>query len=181
MNEEMLSVLMDGEISPFETRRVLSQLKTDPEGLATWERYNAARAVLQSSFPSVPTAGFADKVMDGLKDDAALRANSGVKPWLAYAAAAAVAGVALFGLWQTSLVKSSAPIPTVAAVEPENAAPPIGQSEPQIQQVAAINEAAETAPDEIARLNSYLVNHSEHSAPSMMPYVRLVGFSTPRQ
>jgi hypothetical protein len=30
-------------------------------------------------------------------------------------------------------------------------------------------------------LNSFLVNHSEHSAPGTMPYVRLVGFSAARQ
>ena len=185
MNEEMLSTLMDGEISPLETRRLLNQLRTDPQGLATWERYNAARAVLHTGFPSMPAKGFAERVMEEIKNDAEIRTATGVKPWLAYAAAAAVTGVALFGLWQTSIVDT--PSSGIVAAEPRDivavpqvaSAVPVDRSESRggsVEQVAVLNE---TTSNDIARLNSYLVNHSEHASPSMIP-VRLVGFSAAR-
>ena len=44
---EALSALMDSELSEFELRRLLARVSEDPELLATWERYNLARAVFQ--------------------------------------------------------------------------------------------------------------------------------------
>jgi negative regulator of sigma E activity len=44
---EALSALMDGELSEFELRRLLARISYEPELLATWERYNLARAVYQ--------------------------------------------------------------------------------------------------------------------------------------
>src|SRR5690606_6009711 len=45
--EEALSSLMDGELEEFELRRLLARISDRPDLLATWERYNLARAVFQ--------------------------------------------------------------------------------------------------------------------------------------
>ncbi|HLT63817.1 MAG TPA: sigma-E factor negative regulatory protein [Pseudohongiella sp.] len=45
--EEALSALMDGELEEFELRRLLARISDRPDLLATWERYNLARAVFQ--------------------------------------------------------------------------------------------------------------------------------------
>ena len=45
--EEALSALMDGELEEFELRRLLARISERPDLLATWERYNLARAVFQ--------------------------------------------------------------------------------------------------------------------------------------
>lgn len=47
-DEEALSALMDGELSEFELRRLLSRVDTSPELRMTWERYNLARAAFDA-------------------------------------------------------------------------------------------------------------------------------------
>jgi len=46
-DQEALSALMDGELSEFELRRLLTRISQVPELLETWERYNLARAVFE--------------------------------------------------------------------------------------------------------------------------------------
>lgn len=58
--EEALSALMDGELEEFELRRLLARISERPDLLATWERYNLARAVFQPEplkFESLRTRG----------------------------------------------------------------------------------------------------------------------------
>ena len=47
-DEEALSALMDGELSEFELRKLLSRVAASPELRMTWERYNLARAAFNA-------------------------------------------------------------------------------------------------------------------------------------
>jgi len=178
MNEELLSALMDGEVSPMETRRILSYLGGDVEARTRLDRYHAARAALHDSFPAIPVRGFADRVMSSLAMEPVLRRRLlyGKSNWIAYAAAAAIGGVAVFGWWQDQ-TRLGVVAPLASAASPAGTAP--------ADDVANSDDSKTSEPemsaDDRALLNSYLVNHSEHSAPGTMPYVTLVGFSAARQ
>ena len=178
MNEELLSALMDGEISALETRRVLSYIGGDVEARTRLDRYHAARAALHDSFPAMAVRGFADRVMSCLDHEPVPRRSvlSGKSTWIAYAAAAAISGVAVFGWWQDN-ARLAGRAPTASVQGPAGTE--------TADDVASTNGSTagetEMSADDRALLNSYLVNHSEHSAAGTMPYIRLVGFSAARQ
>jgi len=174
MDKELLSALMDGEASLFETRRVLNHLSADTEARQRLGRYHAVRAILHDGFPEIPVKNFAERVMSGLNEEPVprLRFLSG-KAWMAYAAAAAISGIALFGWWQEGTDPTVASLANVVDGA-ESVDKVANASDP------ALNET-EMSLEDRTLLNSFLVNHSEHSAPGTMPYVRLVGFSAARQ
>ncbi len=103
--KESLSVLMDGESSELEARRLIQQV--DDETAGTWARYCAARSVMHGE--SISHAGFdlSVRVSDALQREPALACEfaspraelfRGVWKSLASAAVAAtVTGVVIFG------------------------------------------------------------------------------------
>lgn len=69
-DQEALSALMDGELSEFEIRRLLTKIGESPALLATWERYNLARAVFEPepldlhSFAESTRSGTSNRLLD---------------------------------------------------------------------------------------------------------------------
>lgn len=69
-DQEALSALMDGELSEFEIRRLLIKVSECPTLLATWERYNLARAVFEpepldlQSFADSTRSGTSNRLLD---------------------------------------------------------------------------------------------------------------------
>lgn len=171
MKEELLSALMDGESSPLESRQAMNSLRDDTSLRSQFERYQAVRAVLQGTYPTALTKGFADRVMAEVESTPLQTPAQSGKTWIQYALAASLSGIAMFGWWQYRSQGTDAIVATT-----ENSAP--SQSLADQDVVPAANAPTfELSPEDGALLNSYLVNHSEHSAPSTLPYVQLVGFS----
>ncbi|HDK02551.1 MAG TPA: hypothetical protein ENG84_01690 [Gammaproteobacteria bacterium] len=184
MNEhihEQLSAFMDGELESEPARFLVSSLLQDAGVRARWERYHLIREALDRGLPRNVDAGFADRVYEALSRESGRRGRDGrdgrhgrrrfalpavvTRPLAGLAVAAAVATVAVLGFQYSgspSLHSTSAPIASTA---------PTGSAD---YEPAAVQSA------DAARLNAYLVNHSEYARGAgmggMLSYVRIVGY-----
>lgn len=169
---EALSALMDGELSEFELRRLLARVSEEPELLATWERYNLARAVFQPEPLGMQTSALShglsltDRVMAVIEAEPAFDDihKSPAKPvWVSQVAKVAVAAsVALAVFVGMQGVLDSPEVPMIANQDDRSAAP------------AATNNGMQLAVDADAqqRLNEYIRSVSIPSRPesSGTPY-----------
>lgn len=110
--DEMLSALFDGQTSEFETRRVLSEL-SDAE-VQTLRRYQLMRDACQKNVTAFHrkldvTAAVAAAIAEEAapKPVVAAAKTTRVKPFVAFAAAASVAFVAVLGVQQWRLTESA--------------------------------------------------------------------------
>lgn len=179
--KEQLSALIDDELRREESAFLLRRLDRSPDAVRQIGRYCLAREVFHRGVPTAPSWDLADRVSQALEDEAAhrrsawLRARRALKPVAGVAVAASVASVSLL-VWNGS----------------EPGVPSAGQLAEQTAPLAATPVAATAATADITgrgwerldpevqqRLNSYLVNHSEHSSSgrigSVFSYVRIAG------
>lgn len=130
-DQEALSALMDGELSEFEIRRLLTKISDSPELFATWERYNLARAVFEPEpldlhcFAESIRAGTSNQLLDRIMlaveqeplpgqkpNDLNTSGKSLIKSWhrdLARLAIAASVALAVFVGMQSLMTSSSSP------------------------------------------------------------------------
>jgi negative regulator of sigma E activity len=167
---EKLSALMDDELSEFETRRVLDELRDDPQQRATWERYHLARAALRNELDMVASPDLAERVAGRLADVPA-ESHRPLRAAGSLAVAASVAALAILGVQWLNRTETG-PVAPVASLE-----------KPSLAKVATASAARERpAQTETERtLNAYLVEHNEFATAGMsgmLPYVRVVGHDT---
>lgn len=169
---EQLSAFMDGELESEPARFLVRSLSQDAGVRARWERYHLIREALHRGLPRGVDAGFADRVYGALSREPGRRGRrrfalpaAVTRPLAGLAVAAVVATVAVLGFqysWSPSLHPTSAPIASTA---------PAGTAD---YESAAVQSA------DAARLNAYLVNHSEYARGAgmggMLSYVRIVGY-----
>lgn len=185
MNEK-ISALVDAELDELDERRVLGALKDDPALRCTWERYHLIRAAMRQQLNILAPSDMAERVQARLETEQQVEAAPALRFWpLAggFAAAAAVAVVAVFGL-QTlrgpEAPQTGIPAATVAVQDVTPAAAPVATVavEGGAPAVANTVSAAVPAPARDERLNAYLVGHNEFMPTSgmgnMLPYVRVV-------
>jgi sigma-E factor negative regulatory protein RseA len=166
---EMLSGLVDNELSEFEERRVLKALAEEPALRAAWERYHVIRATLRNELDVPAGAALAERVSTALAAEpaaAGARWRPAVRTVGGLAVAASVAALTIVGI-QTY----RAPPPGAAVVAAKTAAP----SERGVRSTRwNTNEPARER-----MLNAYLVEHQEASSGGVggaLPYVRIVGY-----
>ena len=122
MNEESLSVLLDGECSPSELDRLLRQMDQDPALRERFSRLCLGQELRRGGRPQPLRADFADRVLAALPQRPELamvapRTPARWRPFLALAAAAGVGGVAVLALKPGPAVDPvTAPAPVVAQV-----------------------------------------------------------------
>lgn len=177
--DESLSSFMDGELA--EHTAILDKLKNCNETKACWLRYHMIRDTLRDSRPVTLSADFSGRVMRALESEPVI-INSRFaryrysfrrhmfKPAAGLAIAASVAAITVFTM-QTFYMQDTQTDFSVAA----NSAPPAYPATAVSSEVPS--RVADKSQDE--DLNSYLLEHMEHSAAGvqgMMPYVRLAGF-----
>lgn len=180
---ESLSGFMDGEL--HENKAILDKLKNCNETKARWLRYHVIRDTLRDSRPFNLSADFSNRVMQALANEpvmvnpgfagyrASLRRHL-FKPAAGLAIAASVAAITVFTM-QTFYMQDSQEGFNIAS-NPAAPAYPVANvstNESPISPVAATDRQHDDD------LNSYLLEHMEHSAAGvqgMMPYVRLAGF-----
>ena len=201
MNEsdtnEQVSAFMDGESRGSESRRVVDELYRDPERRRTWARYHLIGDALRRT-GSVPGA---DRIADGVKRQISDERVVAIKPrfrpgiWAplpGLALAASVAAVAILGIraLDGGSDLGSTPSSELASQEPDAMQPTRPSTGSRAQQVAtaaaqrffssAAHRPWSDAPNDAgARINTYLVNHSEHGGHGLrgvLPYVRVVGY-----
>lgn len=177
---ESLSSFMDGELA--EHTAILDRLKNCNETKACWLRYHMIRDALRDSHPVNLSADFSSRVMRALESEpvvinprfARYRASfrrQMFKPAAGIAIAASVAAITVFTM-QSFYMSDSRTDFNLAANSADTSYPVA-----VVSSEAAISPVADKPQDD--DLNSYLLEHMEHSAvgvQGMMPYVRLTGF-----
>jgi negative regulator of sigma E activity len=182
MNEKkaLLSAFVDEEVSELEVRRVCKELLSDEHELTRWSHYYLIRDALRGNLPAVIDLRFADAVMARIKQEPALT-NAVLRTWrerllqpaagLGLAASIAGAAVLSFQAFTGGTSPTSSTVAQVAQV-------PVSARQVKVE-TASASDSTERAllqnPQIAARLNSYLVNHSEYApTQGMMPYARVV-------
>jgi sigma-E factor negative regulatory protein RseA len=175
--DENLSSFMDGELDDHRT--VLDKLKNCAETKACWLRYHLIRDTIRDSRAINLSADFSGRVMRALDRDpviinprfsgSSLRRRL-FRPVAGLAIAASVAAVTVFTMRAFymseagfELASGTAPAAGVSSFKVAGGAPRVAAADRQNEE----------------ELNSYLLEHMEHSAAGvqgMMPYVRLAGF-----
>lgn len=172
-DEELLSALMDGELSAGEQARVLVRLQADPALRRRWARFHAVRAALTTGAAPM-SLDFAERVGRArLREPIAPppgRERAGLRSWLRPAAGLAIAAsVALVAFGSLTLLRESGPDAPVTVAE-NDATQGLSGSDTSVSagvSPVAINTDVELSEDEQARLYQqmllYLGSHSVFS------------------
>jgi negative regulator of sigma E activity len=163
---ESLSSFMDGELD--EHAGVLDNLKNCNETKACWLRYHMIRDTLRDSRrPANLSADFSSRIMRALETEPVIMNRAAsfrrhmFKPAAGLAIAASVAAITVFSMRTFYMTDTQSDFNVAANSATEG----------------AVSRVADRPQDD--DLNSYLLEHMEHSAAGvqgMMPYVRLAGF-----
>ena len=167
MNEdrkERISALVDDEIS----LRDVADITTDSEAKDLFARYALISDAIRGDAPS----GLGDSLLERVRSDLAAepialapkQRKEGWKPVTGLALAASVATVAILGLRAIE----TPPQPDLVA----------GRS---VQTTSTSNRWDVEQPAVEAKLNEYLVNHSEYTGygvQGMLPYARIVSYDS---
>ncbi|HEX7045077.1 MAG TPA: sigma-E factor negative regulatory protein [Burkholderiales bacterium] len=170
--KERLSALIDGELDEVDERRVLNALGEDVELRRAWERYHLIRSAMTRQLGVVVSADLPERILARLETGAAPGdARGALRFWPVaggFAAAAAIAGIAIFGMQALHSPLGTTPDARVATASP------------------AAEVAASTVPsDSTDHLSPYLVGHNEFmptgGMASLFPYVRVVAHGNAEQ
>jgi sigma-E factor negative regulatory protein RseA len=171
---ELLSSLMDGELSPDEANRLLESLCADTQLRRQWSAYHVAGDALRShEVAAVHSAAFCSRVAEAISREPTVlapRATTPVAPLRRYLVPglAVAASVAVIGFVAVPLMRTTAPTPAVqqAAVQP-SVAPPTAAD--------GARRAAATVANARA-MQAYLAAHRELTTgaalPRATPYLR---------
>ncbi|MDX1608668.1 MAG: sigma-E factor negative regulatory protein [Halofilum sp. (in: g-proteobacteria)] len=185
-DDELLSALMDDELSVDEELHVLERLHDDPALQARWARFHAARAALDEG-PGHMSPGFAGRVGRAREAEPAVLAPRRVRrplpTWVRPVAGLAVAAsVALVAIGALTLLRG--PSPEGPPVTVATQSPPAVNRDEGLARVA-VSTVDGASPAQVAaqrqRLMLYLVSHSEYAdageIPTVIPYGRLGGLN----
>lgn len=173
MNEK-LSALMDGELTEFETRRLMEEINRDSTLRATWERYQLTRTALRNELVGPPEVSLAGRVANRLatEPDSVIRHGKVIRYAGSLAIAASVAAVSILAVqW----LQQPEPARTAAALVRTADSAKTRQS----VAVTGTTRWSTDQPETERTLNSYLVEHNEFAATGvggLLPYVRVVGY-----
>ncbi len=182
---ELLSRILDEDVSEFETQKILKEYKSNSELQAVFKRYNIIGHALRNELPTKLNANFTAEVMDKLSNEdvfdpditdiapaPAIAVESSKKYTtpigLAIAASVAILSfIAVQNFMQPSTVTENTPVVAERVIE-----------ESDIQRVSAEElQSIYSNPKAAAEFNSYIVNHAEYASPRVsMPHVRIVGY-----
>jgi len=196
--KEQLSALVDDELRPEEARFLTARVGAEAAARARIGRYVAIRHALDGSLTLSPdgrTRYVADQVAVALEAEPAHDATVGgswrqrwLKPAAGVALAASVAAVTV-ALWPTNTARQGPASPqttqSIADTEPRAGARSVAG---EVDSASGVDVAesgqgrhatGSLQPAVQQRLNSYMINHSEHSANAgmggVMTYVRIAG------
>jgi len=178
---EILSRILDEDVSEFEAHRILKEMHYNPELRATYQRYNLIAHAIRKQLPTRLNHNFTDEVMlkisedetNGLKTNVSLIALAGSNKIKATVGLAIAASVAVFSFLtiqnflQPNSDSANAPVIAERVIE-----------ESDIQRVSEKElQNFISSPKANADFNSYMVNHAEYASPRVsMPHVRIVGY-----
>lgn len=186
ISQELLSRVLDEDISEFETQRILKEMKSNDGLRSTLYRYNVIGYAIRDELPKQINSNFVHNVMSKLTDeemsvpefngDNEIEKENHAKDagrfktaiGLAIAASVAVVSFVSFQNYvQTNNETTTTAIVADRVVE-----------ESDIQRVSSEDlQNFISNPEAAASFNSYIMNHAEYASPRVsVPHVRIVGY-----
>lgn len=179
---EMMSALMDGELSSHQIDEQIANLSSSTDSKQTWHRYHLMREALQGQLHHNVDVQLSERISTALEAEPTILAPAGktgnkyLKPLAGLAIAASVTAAVLLGVQVTNTSTVSDSTPSFAS----NTTPQFSQP---VQFVGVRNPAVSTSSRQTTAvespMNRYLVNYNEYRANTgmrgMLPYVRIVG------
>ena len=180
-DQELLSRILDEDVSEFEVQRILKEMRSDGELRMKLQRYSLIGYALRSELPESINQDFVHNVMNKLADEEMSppeykvtvedeKQSSGFKTAIGLAIAASVAVI--------SFVSFQNYVQTNNEVTPSAVVADRVVEESDIQRVS--NEDLQnfiSNPEMAASFNSYIMNHAEYASPRVsVPHVRIVGY-----
>jgi sigma-E factor negative regulatory protein RseA len=168
---ELISGLVDNELSELEERRVHKAMAEDPSLRVVWERYHVIRAALRNEMDVPAGVGLPERVSAALASEpqsVVARWRPAVRTVGGLAVAASVAALTVVGIQTYRAPQSGAVVV---------AAKPAASTERTMRVSATRWNTKEPARERM--LNGYLVEHQEASSGGVggaLPYVRIVGY-----
>ena len=190
MNEpdtnERISALADGELEGSARGRTVEALYASPEQRRAWARFHLIGDAMRHAGPVPGAESIAPRVGAALAGERIVafrprRRRRGIGPLAGLALAASVSAVAVLVIHNLDDGSGPRPAPVADASRQEVAIADPEASSRDTPRAADRLQWSDVAPDTEARLNAYLVNHSEHAGngvPGVLPYVRLVGYQS---
>lgn len=175
MVKEKISALVDGELDGIEAVRLLDRMSGERPLQAIWESYHLIGDALRNDLAPSGDVDLVQRLHRSLEKEPvplrpARRMPAAAKPIAGFALAASVAVVAVLGVQRFTGDPSADG--AAAGMVADLGAPAAGPMRRTPEQAALE-----------ARINGYLVNHSERAGNrmhGMLPYVRIVGYDTSR-
>ena len=173
---ELLSALVDGQVTPKQVRTRIDTLLQDSALQLAWSRYWLISDVLKHNLTGDVGSELLDRVKQSVHAEAALPAPqsrarprrwSSVRPGIGFALAASVAVVGLLGVLTLGERPDDSQETVAAKMEPAAARERSARMRWDVGQ-----------PGVEERLNRYLVTHSEYESGvrGMLSYARVVGY-----
>lgn len=178
---ELISRVLDGNVSEFEAKRVLKEFKSDPELKAKFKRYNLIGHAIRKQLPAHLSNDFSDQVMSKISENFSPKdisnesknefTNSNkIKATVGLAIAASVAifsFLAFQNFIQPNVNTTNVPVVAERVIKDSD-----------IQRVSREElQSIISDPAAAAEFNSYIVNHAEYASPRVsLPHVRIVGY-----
>jgi sigma-E factor negative regulatory protein RseA len=184
--QELLSRILDEDVSEFEIHRILKEMKINEELRGTFHRYNVIGHAIRKELPTQFSQNFVDSVMNKIDDEemtapilddvidseyrSQIKDSSRFKNAIGLAIAASVAVVS-FVSFQNYIQNKSETVPAAMVADRV-----VEQSD--IQRVSSEElQNFITNPKAAASFNSYIMNHTEYASPRVsLPHVRIVGY-----
>jgi len=202
---EELSALMDDQLAAPRDKALFDRLRTDDELRRRWGRYHEIGDMIRNEAPGLQLAGLAERIREQIADEPAILAaprprtgHSATAPgkvsWSQAAAgaalAASVAGVSVYLYGQMpGQLPVAAPIvaQTVVQTSPGTNLMQVAQTSISPAPATPVVEGhwkKLPQPTNDSKLNRYLVDHSEYSAPGgmagILPYATFVTYDPKR-
>jgi len=188
---EQLSALTDDELGAAELQFLTRRLSGDDEALDQLGRYLLISDAIRGTF-TPGQKGLVDRVSAALADEPAFNERPGRNRWrgvlrpAAGMAVAASVAMVMVSLWPRPEEGPQVATSTVAETAPSSDAQVVadGASSTPVQEEAVSATSSDGQwqtldPEVQRRLNTYLVNHSEHSSTGrfggVLTYVRIAG------
>ena len=190
MNEpdsnERISALADGELEGSARNRTMEALYASPEQRRAWARVHLIGDAMRHAGPVPGADSIAPRVGAALVGERIVafrprRRRAGIGPLAGLALAASISAVAVLVIHSLDDGSGARLAPVADGTRYEVAVAGPGEGPRDTPQTADRLQWSDVAPDTEARLNAYLVNHSEHAGngvPGVLPYVRFVGYQS---
>ena len=170
-DQELVSRILDEDVSEFETRRILKKIQQDPELYSAYQRYNLIGYAMRKHLPTRLNPDFSKEVMSKLSFDQKSESRSSSSGLENMKVPVGMGVAALVVVLSFMMLQDFIPLDPSSSVAPVKVTERAGEE--KAQDFASSPKAAED-------FNSYIVNHAEYASPRVsMPRVRIVSYNRP--